>query len=184
MILSSDGDLAQILDYSDTISLYSPVKKTFVDKKNRIVDFKAIVGDRSDNIPGVYRLGEKTFEKMLDDKALWNEKLKGDNKKVYEKFLQIVDLSVYPPECHEEAIRQCEELPFNEFNTGQIELFFYENDMMDQLTRWGNTQRNILETLLETGVQVIDFVNSSEPIVNTVNDTTEDELGDMLAEFC
>lgn len=185
VILSSDGDLAQILDYSDTISLYSPVKKVFSDKKPRIVDFKAIVGDPSDNIPGVYRLGKKTFEKMIEDRTVWNEKLKGDNHKVYEKFLQIVDLEVFPKECHDEAIRQVEELPFNEFNTGQIELFFYENDMMDQLTRWGNTQRGITETLLETGVKVIDFEKSSTPVTSdAMNDTTEDELSDILSEFC
>ena len=71
VILSSDHDYYQLLDKLTVI--YSPTLKTFVDEKFVINKFgihpqnfglaKAIVGDNSDNIPGVPGAGFKTLVK-------------------------------------------------------------------------------------------------------------------------
>jgi len=187
VVISTDGDLVQLLDYSDTISIYNPIKRMFSEKKPNIVKFKAIVGDRSDNIPGVYRLGEKTFEKMMDDPQVRNEKLKGDNYDVYQKFLKIVDLSVFPKEHHEEAIRQVEETEYNTFDIGQIEFFYFDNAMQDHLSRWGYDSSDIMEKLVELGAPVKGFTDMAVDVDGLAYAPSESsgdsELDDILGEF-
>lgn len=78
IILTGDRDLLQLVDDNIIIRLagqklseaedYGPVE---VEKKmgvppNKIVDFKALMGDSSDNIPGVRGVGEKTATKLLE----------------------------------------------------------------------------------------------------------------------
>jgi DNA polymerase-1 len=78
IILTGDKDLLQLSDAKVTIRLagqklsdaidYGPqevVKKLGV-RPNQVVDYKALVGDSSDNIPGVPGVGEKTAKKLLE----------------------------------------------------------------------------------------------------------------------
>ncbi len=79
-IVTSDSDLMQLVD--DDIKLWRNVKGTTemeeFDAKNvlkkfpvsrpiNVIDYKALVGDSSDNIPGVRGVGEKTATKLLAD---------------------------------------------------------------------------------------------------------------------
>lgn len=80
-IFSGDKDLTQLI--SDKVTIYSPNAKRFYkngDKiklqfhelpHNNIKTFKVISGDKSDNIDGIYYLGEKTlikiFPELLDE---------------------------------------------------------------------------------------------------------------------
>jgi len=76
-ILTGDRDLLQLVDDHITIRLagqklsaatdYGPdeVKKKMGVQPDQIVDYKALVGDKSDNIPGVTGVGEKTATKLL-----------------------------------------------------------------------------------------------------------------------
>ncbi|MFT7583660.1 MAG: DNA polymerase-1 [Cellvibrionaceae bacterium] len=80
-ILTGDRDLLQLVDDNTTIELpptkWQRGKQVFdsaqkvVDKlgvrPDQVVDYKAIVGDASDNIPGVKGVGEKTVTKLLAD---------------------------------------------------------------------------------------------------------------------
>ena len=102
LVISSDGDLVQIMNHVDGVQIYNPVKRVFLEKDPDVVMRKAIVGDVSDHIPGLYRIGPKTFEKMLLDKALFSEKMKGDNREIFERFKKIVDLSVFPKDNEED----------------------------------------------------------------------------------
>ncbi|PSM51624.1 DNA polymerase I, 5' -- 3' polymerase, 5' -- 3' and 3' -- 5' exonuclease [Campylobacter blaseri] len=73
-IVTHDKDLYQLI--SDKVRIYSPAKKEIYDeagciekygvKPSQIRDFLAIVGDSSDNIPGVKGIGEKGAKKLLD----------------------------------------------------------------------------------------------------------------------
>ncbi len=84
-ILTGDRDLFQLVDHEKQISVlyYSPealkrstnsvteynteqVKSKMGVLPSQVVDFKALCGDKSDNIPGVNGIGEKTAVKLLE----------------------------------------------------------------------------------------------------------------------
>jgi DNA polymerase-1 len=77
VIVSPDKDFKQLL--SDQVSIYKPAKgdqdfeiktgETFREEYGldpvQFVDMLALMGDSSDNVPGVYGIGEKTAQKLL-----------------------------------------------------------------------------------------------------------------------
>ena len=79
IIVTGDKDILQLVDKK--IKVYMPIrgliqgklmKKKDVVKKlgvepKRVIDYKALVGDSSDNYPGVYGIGPKTAEKLLSE---------------------------------------------------------------------------------------------------------------------
>ena len=75
LISTGDKDLAQLVN--DDVTLmntmtnelldYNGVVKKFGVKPNQIVDYLALMGDKSDNIPGVPSVGPKTAVKWLSD---------------------------------------------------------------------------------------------------------------------
>lgn len=73
VISTGDKDLAQLVDYHVTLintmnnSTLDPagVKEKFGVSPNQIVDYLTLVGDTSDNIPGVPQVGPKTAAKWL-----------------------------------------------------------------------------------------------------------------------
>jgi len=140
-VISSDGDLAQIRLFFPNVRIYNPIKAVFVEPKKYLVESKAIVGDISDNIPGIPRIGQKTFEKMMEDPLLFREKIKEDNKIIYERFLQIVDLRKFPYK--QKIIDEESKMGYNEFQPENIELFFYENRMKSLLDSWGRVRDDI-----------------------------------------
>jgi DNA polymerase-1 len=78
-IITGDRDLLQLADKYITINLagqklseavdYGPdeVKARFGLTPKQYIDYKALVGDTSDNIPGVSGIGEKTAAQLLQD---------------------------------------------------------------------------------------------------------------------
>jgi len=80
-IVSGDRDLFQLVDDEGKISVLYPDKNfgkynEFTEKEvfdkmqvktKQIVDFKALCGDKSDSIPGVLGIGEKTAVKLLEE---------------------------------------------------------------------------------------------------------------------
>src|SRR3990172_934000 len=79
IIITGDRDLMQLVD--DRVSLYMPQKGlsdgTIVDRDKvkerlgvwpeQVVDYKALVGDSSDNYPGVVGIGPKTAVKLIEE---------------------------------------------------------------------------------------------------------------------
>ncbi|HKJ40383.1 MAG TPA: DNA polymerase I [Anaerolineales bacterium] len=74
-IVTGDRDLLQLVNERTTVYLagdnQSYIRDEDVVKKlgvlpNQVVDYKALVGDKSDNIPGVAGVGEKTTIKLLE----------------------------------------------------------------------------------------------------------------------
>lgn len=73
LISTSDKDLAQLVN--DDITLVNTMSETVTDTKgvverfgvraDQIIDYLALVGDSSDNIPGVHKCGPKTAVKWL-----------------------------------------------------------------------------------------------------------------------
>lgn len=79
-IITGDRDLLQLVDENTTVELppgryerqasifdVDAVEKKYGIKPKQIVDLKALMGDSSDNIPGVAGVGEKTATKLLQE---------------------------------------------------------------------------------------------------------------------
>lgn len=103
VILTGDKDLMQLVD--DQVNLYLPVKGVseaqLIDKQavidklgitpEQVVDYKALVGDPSDNYPGVHGIGPKTAVKLLAEYHDWDnlwQHLDDLPKSVREKLVQ------------------------------------------------------------------------------------------------
>jgi DNA polymerase-1 len=74
-IITGDRDLLQLVDKRTAVYLAGDDQNYLTDedvvrklgvKPNQVVDYKAIVGDKSDNIPGVAGVGEKTAIALLE----------------------------------------------------------------------------------------------------------------------
>jgi len=74
-IITGDRDLLQLVNERTTVYLAGDEKAYVTDedvirklgvRPNQVVDYKAIVGDASDNIPGVKGVGEKTAVSLLE----------------------------------------------------------------------------------------------------------------------
>lgn len=79
-IITGDRDLLQLVDSRVIVNLpagrslseavdYTPekVEEYLHVRPDQVVDYKALVGDKSDNIPGVRGIGKKTAEKLLGE---------------------------------------------------------------------------------------------------------------------
>ena len=100
LIVSSDKDLLQLISFETEVKLLKQSGFIRFNEKNfkeeygidpiKIIDLKALMGDSSDNIPGVKGIGEKTALKLLQEygslKGIYEniDKIKG---KVKEKLL-------------------------------------------------------------------------------------------------
>ncbi|MDR0871059.1 MAG: DNA polymerase I [Planctomycetaceae bacterium] len=72
-LVSSDKDLRQLI--SENVSLYSPRKGAFYKTEDllndwgitpqQVVDYQSLVGDSTDNVPGVAKIGQKTATELL-----------------------------------------------------------------------------------------------------------------------
>lgn len=75
-IVSSDKDLYQLIS-DDQVVIYDAVKQKEIDEKGcfekfgvnpkNFIDFQALVGDTSDNVPGVKGVGQVTASKLIND---------------------------------------------------------------------------------------------------------------------
>lgn len=78
IILTGDQDAFQLVDREGNVSVLIPSKGELVDYDwarvynklgvypDQVIDYKALRGDTSDNIPGIRGIGEKTAVKLLD----------------------------------------------------------------------------------------------------------------------
>jgi DNA polymerase-1 len=75
VIVSADQDFLQLC--SDTIQVYSPIKKKFYGPKEvydemglwpqNYINYKVLMGDKSDNVPGIKGLGDKKLQKLYPE---------------------------------------------------------------------------------------------------------------------
>lgn len=146
LVVSGDGDLTQLTLFNDKIKIFNPIRREIVSPKPNIIEFKAIVGDPSDGISGMSRLGKKTFEKMMLDEEVFTTKIKGREEE-YENLLKIVDLRKFPKEIHQEAIKQYNEKEWNEFDPKEIEIFMYDRGLVSHIQYWWNNVSEIYDSL-------------------------------------
>lgn len=75
IVVSPDKDMIQLV--SENIKVFNPVSETLYDqqkvvekygiKPSQFVDYLAMIGDSSDNIPGIKGIGPKTAQKLLSE---------------------------------------------------------------------------------------------------------------------
>lgn len=94
VIVSGDSDFIQVFDTMnrDLIDIYHPIKKKFVEKPDHVyLDWKALRGDVSDNIPGIKGVGDKTATKIINSPVLMKETLEDPEKrKIFERNKSLI----------------------------------------------------------------------------------------------
>jgi len=75
IIVTHDKDMYQLID-DNRVVIFDPRKKIYIDEKKafekfgvspkNFIEFQALVGDNSDNIPGVKGIGQKTASKLIN----------------------------------------------------------------------------------------------------------------------
>lgn len=101
-IITSDHDYIQLSN--DRIHLYNLKFKSLLESKaytgepKRDLFYKIVLGDKSDNIPGVFdKCGKKTVEKCFEDPKFFETKLNKENKNLdYQRNLQLINFDYIP----------------------------------------------------------------------------------------
>jgi len=71
IIITNDSDYIQIINEMSNVQVFNPIKRKYFEKTDYdYVSWKSMVGDPSDNIPGVRRVGKKTADKILKNGQL------------------------------------------------------------------------------------------------------------------
>ncbi|KAF8818479.1 DNA polymerase I [Rickettsia endosymbiont of Cardiosporidium cionae] len=106
IIISSDKDLVQLMN--ERVKIYDPVKSRYIDESDvlekfgvapdKVRDVQSLMGDRSDNIPGVKGIGSKTAAKLINHFGSLNHLLNSiddiPNSKHKELILQYKELAL------------------------------------------------------------------------------------------
>lgn len=155
IISTGDKDMAQLVD--DQISLINTMSNTFHDHEgviekygvppNRIRDFLALMGDKSDNIPGVPKVGPKTAVKWLaqyDTLANVMEKadeFKGKVGEYLRESLEFLPLSyeLVTIKCDLDLDCSAETLSFKKVDTEKLTQLYERYGLR---TRLANLQKN------------------------------------------
>lgn len=92
IVISSDTDFYQLLNGTQHIELYNPVKKEFVDPPQYdYVAWKALRGDSSDNIPGIRGIGDKRAHDLLESSETLQKFLEQKNHlEIFQRNLQMI----------------------------------------------------------------------------------------------
>jgi DNA polymerase I len=184
-IVSGDRDLFQLVNEENIQVLYldknavkstsklgitefnpQKVEESLGIKPHQVVDYKALCGDKSDNIPGVSGIGEKTAVKLLQEyESLENiyqniEEIKGANKKKLEAGKENAFHSQYLATIMVDMPLEVEiqSLKLQGFNTEQIKPILAElelNKFLKEIVKvqeklGGNTIINEEKTNLKT----------------------------------
>lgn len=98
IVVSPDKDMLQLV--SQNIKVFNPVSETLYDqqkvmekygiKPSQFVDYLAMIGDSSDNVPGIKGIGPKTAQKLLSE-FISLENIIQNKDKLPEKYKTIFD---------------------------------------------------------------------------------------------
>ena len=186
-ILSSDKDLLQLIDKTTSVWLMKKGVTEIVEmdearffeeyglSPKQIIDMKALMGDTSDNIPGVPSIGEKTAIKLLKEYGFVEniyqhlEELKGKQKETLENNQELAYLSkvLATIKCDLEIPLGIDDLTF-ENNGKDLYQFFSEYEMKSLLNK----------------LEVVDDCQSETAIsYQKVEDVSEDLLQSNCAVY-
>lgn len=165
-IYSGDKDLLQLVSPKVTVALtrkgisnVDTYDETVVHEKygitpKQIIDMKGLMGDPSDNIPGVPGVGEKTAIKLLKEfgsvekllhsiEKVSGKKLKENLTENKEKAIMSKELATIFTEVP--LTLPAEELAFGDYDEGKVVALFKELDFQSLLERFDFSQEEIVE---------------------------------------
>lgn len=174
VIVSADQDMLQLID--DKTIVYSPIKDIIIDKNNfedvvgvpldQFIRYKALMGDKSDNIPGLHKCGPKTASKMIKQfptDELLREECNRDDIDQYFTNLKLVDLNQGTKE-------HPEDLPIYEEQYDKLVKLQPDFTRFETIARGVNM--NAVVDRMDEWRQVFDnkqLINTLENIVNRLN---------------
>ena len=191
LILTGDQDSFQLVDKSGCVKVIIPSKGELVEYNwdkvfeklgvypNQVIDYKALRGDTSDNIPGIRGIGEKTAVKLLSEfqtvENVLNSVDKIAGKALKEKIQngrEQAELSKYLA-----TIVRDVDIPFD-FEKTNIELpnITEVTEFLRKMQFYAFLKNIefILKSFDKTGAEIIPQNNSSE---NLLGDTSNGQLG-------
>ena len=191
LILTGDQDSFQLVDKSGCVKVIIPSKGELVEYNwdkvfeklgvypNQVIDYKALRGDTSDNIPGIRGIGEKTAVKLLSEfqtvENVLNSVDKIAGKALKEKIhngREQAELSKYLA-----TIVRDVDIPFD-FEKTNIELpnITEVTEFLRKMQFYAFLKNIefILKSFDKTGAEIIPQNNSSE---NLLGDTSNGQLG-------
>ena len=92
IVVSSDTDFYQLLQSHESIKLYNPIRKKFIEKPEcDYISWKALRGDSSDNIEGFRGIGDKRAALLLEDEGAFQAFLAtGDNAEKFNRNCEMI----------------------------------------------------------------------------------------------
>lgn len=123
VIVSTDTDFMQLLS-KPNVKLYNPVKKSYVPgTQYDYVRWKALRGDKTDNVPPVGGMTDKAAEKLLSNPEKLNDFLSvGTNRDDFARNLELISFKIAGLEELEEA---SPEVDFSKMRSRLSELRFF-----------------------------------------------------------
>lgn len=156
-VISGDKDLTQLSSEKTTVAItkkgiteieeYTPehIKEKYGLTPKQIIDMKGLMGDTSDNIPGVPGVGEKTAIKLLTEFGTLEKLLESidqvSGKKLKEKLEEFKDQAIMSKELATITLEapvtvQLDEFEYDEFDRDKVVQLFKElgfNSLLDKL---------------------------------------------------
>lgn len=149
VICSSDSDFIQLLEM-DSVSLWNPVKKKFIEKwPVDYLTWKSLKGDPTDNIAGVKGIGDKGAHKFASDPVLL-EKLfesKPEARSDFNKAMTLIRFAELDP------TDKLIELNSYEFNEKLLYDKFIQMSFKSITGKAWDGWKNTLESLNESSLQ-------------------------------
>lgn len=178
-IFSGDRDLLQLIDDNTTVYLtkkglselleMNPVTllETYGVTPSQIPDLKGLMGDASDNIPGIPGIGEKTAVKLLQEYKTLENVLLGEHKgKLKEKIENGKDLAIMSKEIAT-IFRDVplgftlEDVKFKGVNVSGLKEYYTKYEMRSLLSRLSDFDEDKKEEVIDYEV-VSKFTNDFE----------------------
>lgn len=206
-IITGDRDLLQLVDERIVVNLpgsklsdakdYTPsdVVEYWGIKPEQVVDFKALVGDKSDNIPGVPGVGEKTAQSLLrtyntldniyshldEIEPRWRNKL-ADGKESAYLSRDLATIRIDLP-----IKLDLEQAKADRFDPAAVEALFRELEFRTLLNRLANLRKSSLPDSY-TGTKQLSFFGQEPAVIQFPRPAAAIEAHivdtpDLLADF-
>ena len=171
-VVTVDQDMLQLIDRET--SVYSPIKKVMITTDNfyettgttisNFLDYKALQGDKSDNIPGIPGVGKKTALKLVNEDI--ETSIAPENYKIYEKNKKLMDLSygytahAGEEDCYKQQLAKCNSISTN---LDKFKELCYKHELfsiVQKFTDW-QTSFSTNKKVEETVVSLMERLNIS-----------------------